>query len=201
MPLRSRPCDAHDAGISMKLNLGCGFRRKEGFLNVDSQAACNPDLVLDLEKFPWPWENDSVEEIYMSHVLEHLGSTPEIYLALIKEMYRVCKANARLTFIVPHPRSDAFMADPTHVRPITLSGLKMFDQQLNKEWIANRTADTPLGIYLGVDFRVESVDLRIDDYWMQRLRAGEVNQADLEFAIRCYYNVIEELTIVMRAIK
>lgn len=185
----------------MRLNLGCGFRRKAGFLNVDSQSACEPDLVMDLERYPWPWENDSVEEIHMSHVLEHLGSTPQIYLGLIKEMYRVCAAGAKLTFIVPHPRSDAFLADPTHVRPVTLAGLKMFDQDLNRQWLADGCADTPLGIYLGVNFKVESVDLRLDDYWLQRLRNGEIKQADLEFAIRCYHNVIEELTIVLRAVK
>lgn len=185
----------------MRLNLGCGFRRKDGFLNVDSQPACNPDLVLDLEQFPWPWDDDSVDEIHMSHVLEHLGATPAVYLALIKEMYRVCRPGARLTLIVPHPRSDAFLADPTHVRPITISGMKMFDQELNRQWIEQGCADTPLGIYLGVNFKVESKELRLDEHWMQQLRAGRASQEDLEFAIRCFYNVIEELTIVLRAIK
>lgn len=185
----------------MRLNLGCGFRRKDGYLNVDSQPACNPDLVLDLEQCPWPWDDNSVDEIYMSHVLEHLGATPAVYLALIKEMYRVCRPNAQLTFIVPHPRSDAFLADPTHVRSITISSLKMFDQELNRQWIEQGCADTPLGIYLGVNFKVESKELRLDEHWMQKLRAGLASQEDLEFAIRCFYNVIEELTIVLRAVK
>ena len=185
----------------MKLNLGCGFQRLPGFVNVDSHAECEPDQVVDLEQFPWPWPDDSVDKIHLSHVLEHLGATPDVYLNIIREMFRVCRPNARITVIVPHPRSDAFISDPTHVRPITISGLQMFDQSLNQEWIRQGLANTPLGIYLGVDLRIESKDLRLSEHWMDKVRAAQVDQAELEMAIRSYYNVIDELTIVLRAHK
>ena len=63
-------------GGKLKLNLGCGKRRREGFINVDSQPGCQPDLVLDLEALPWPWADDSVDEVDLIHVLEHLGQSP-----------------------------------------------------------------------------------------------------------------------------
>ena len=34
----------------MKLNLGCGFDKREGWLNVDSFAECQPDQFLDIEQ-------------------------------------------------------------------------------------------------------------------------------------------------------
>jgi hypothetical protein len=43
----------------LKLNLGCGYTRMDGYVNVDVSAACNPDLVADLEEVPWPWANDA----------------------------------------------------------------------------------------------------------------------------------------------
>ena len=39
----------------MKLNLGCGNYKMNGFVNVDKFADCEPDEVVDLEVFPWPW--------------------------------------------------------------------------------------------------------------------------------------------------
>ena len=37
----------------MKLNLGCGFDKREGWLNVDNFTACEPDQLLDIEATPW----------------------------------------------------------------------------------------------------------------------------------------------------
>jgi predicted SAM-dependent methyltransferase len=53
----------------MRLNLGCGVNRKPGYVNVDREAAASPDLVVDLERFPWPWPTDSIDEVAMEHVL------------------------------------------------------------------------------------------------------------------------------------
>ena len=58
----------------MRFNLGCGFNKRDGFINVDRFADCAPDEIVDLEKIPWPWPDDSAEEIQMIHVLEHLGA-------------------------------------------------------------------------------------------------------------------------------
>ncbi len=72
----------------MRLNLGCGFNKRDGFVNVDIGEHCAPDVVHDLERTPWPWDDSAVGEIYMSHVLEHLGATTDVYFAVLREMYR-----------------------------------------------------------------------------------------------------------------
>ena len=120
----------------MRLNLGCGDKRMPGWRNVDKIAMCNPDEVVDLERLPWPWPDDSVEEILLSHVLEHIGQTPDVYLGIIKEIYRVCRDGAKITIVVPHPRHDHFLQDPTHVRVVTPEGLNMFSQAANRRLIA-----------------------------------------------------------------
>jgi predicted SAM-dependent methyltransferase len=101
----------------MKLNLGCGDSKFAGYCNVDKYG--EPDLRWDLERFPWPWADDSVEEVAMSHSLEHIGQSAETFIGVIKELYRVCRDQAKIVLRVPHPRHDNFLNDPTHLRAIT----------------------------------------------------------------------------------
>ena len=46
----------------LKLNLGCGNQRPDGFVNVDASARCKPDILHNLETFPWPFDDNSVAE-------------------------------------------------------------------------------------------------------------------------------------------
>lgn len=185
----------------MRLNLGCGNKKPKDWVNVDKVATYSPDQIVDLEKLPWPWSDNSVDEIMLSHVLEHLGAATDVYLGIIKELYRVCRNGAQIHIVVPHPRHDHFLGDPTHVRPIIPDGLMLFSQELNRNWITQGAANTPLGIYLGVDFAVTSVNMMLDEPWRGRFERGEISPADMNHAARSYNNVIVAIQIEMRAVK
>lgn len=185
----------------MKLNLGCGQWKLPGYLNVDVSPACEPDLVVDLEALPWPWGDDSCEEVVLSHVLEHLGEKVSTYLAIYQELYRVCQPGALVRVTVPHPRHDLFLIDPTHLRPILPESLMMLSKRRNREWKAQGIADTPLGLYLDVDFEVGEVVHRLDPFWEAQVEAGKMTHAEALTVARTYVNVIRETTIEMRAVK
>jgi len=185
----------------MRLNLGCGFDKRPGFVNVDKMPACAPDQVVDLERLPWPWPDDAAEEVVLRHTLEHLGATPELYLGIMRELWRVCRNGASIAITVPHPRHDHFLNDPTHVRAVTPQGLELFSQAKNREWQAKRIANTPLGLYLGIDFAIRSVNFAPDEPWAGRLQRGEIAAAELQQAMRQLNNVIAETTIVLAAVK
>lgn len=185
----------------MKLNLRCGGDRRKDWHNVDKMPACEPDEVVDLEQFPWPWDDNSASEVLIRHALEHLGADTETYLGIIRELWRVCRDGATVTVIVPHPRHDSFLNDPTHVRAITPQGLEMFSQKKNREWIANRNANTPLGLYLGVDFDLVSVDFAPEEPWREQLAKKQLSMAQFAEAIRRFNNVVRESVIVLRAVK
>lgn len=55
----------------MKLHLACGEDHRSGFINVDRVQIEGVDQVWDLEQFPWPWADNSVEEILCQHYIEH----------------------------------------------------------------------------------------------------------------------------------
>jgi hypothetical protein len=177
---------------AMKLNLGCGHNHKAGWLNVDSDKKCNPNRVYDLEKTPWPWRSNSFDEIELVHVLEHLGPTPREYLAIIKQIYRVCAPNATVRIVVPHPRHDYFLDDPTHVRPITPDGLRLFSKAWNRECIEKKLANSALGLSLDVDFEIVS---------SLAVVSGRYHQTDPKQWRVDENNVIEQYDITLRAIK
>jgi len=186
---------------AIKLNLGCGHSYRDGWVNVDHFAGCKPDIVQNLESFPWPWPDNSVDEIYMSHVMEHLGQETSVFLALMKEIYRVCRNGATLKVIVPHPRHDHFLSDPTHVRPITPGLISMFSQSLNQEAIDNGWANTPLGIQLGIDIEMTNITITLDPVWEERRQNGEITSQDIETLSRRYNNVVEQYDITAKIFK
>ena len=56
----------------LRLNLGAGKVKKEGFLSVDSRRLDQTDIVCDLFVVPWPWADNSVDALYASHLVEHI---------------------------------------------------------------------------------------------------------------------------------
>lgn len=184
---------------NLRLNLGCGAKRLKGYLNVDKFG--NPDLRFDLETFPWPWQDNSVSDIELHHVLEHLGQQTDVYLKIIQEMYRICAPKAKVHVVVPHHRSDRFVHDPTHVRAITPVGLSMFSQRLNREWQSQGKAFTLLGLYLNVNFELEQTIYHPSEIWFERYceQAEDMNLLLCESAI--YNNLIKDVEMTLVAVK
>jgi predicted SAM-dependent methyltransferase len=82
----------------MKLDLGTKsqFRLQPGFTTVD---VWDSDIVHDLRKFPWPFKDNSAEEIIASHIIEHLP-LKEGWLFL-KECYRILQPGGSIYIAVP----------------------------------------------------------------------------------------------------
>jgi SAM-dependent methyltransferase len=194
-----RPAATAAPAGPIKLNLGCGSRLLPGYLNVDKFGA--PDLRWDLETFPWPWRDDSVEEVVMSHVLEHLGATADVFIGIMREIYRVCRDGAILRISVPHPRHDDYLGDPTHVRPVTPQMLSLFSRKLNLEWQSLGFASTPLALYHGVDFEIEEIGYVLEKDYERMWREGGGGKQDLERLLRTHINVASEINIRMRVVK
>jgi len=180
-----------------KLNLGCGQNKKDGYINVDKYDSFIPEVVCDLEAFPWPFGNNYADEIYLTHVLEHLGASLDQFLSIMKELYRISAPDAKIFISVPHPRSDGFAGDPTHVRPINPAILSLFSKKKNLEWKALGWPNSPLATYIDVDFDMISVEYKLTPHWAEQLRTGKMNAAEIDFALKSYFNVVDEINITL----
>tara|TARA_Y100001968_G_scaffold312020_1_gene334739 strand:- start:1493 stop:2062 length:570 start_codon:yes stop_codon:yes gene_type:complete len=184
---------------SLKLNLGCGEKRIPGYINVDKYGT--PDIKHNLESFPWPWETNSVSDILLIHVLEHLGQDIETYFGIFKEMYRICSHRAKIRIVVPHFRHNFFYDDPTHVRVVTPLGLQLFSKKLNKAWVKNGAANSPLGLYLDIDFELKSTAIKPSSDWYLLHPEKEVDVELLKQKSNIYNNLIEQYDMLLEVIK
>jgi hypothetical protein len=173
----------------------------EGFVNVDAFAECKPDVVFDLETTPWPWKTSSVTEVVFNHSLEHMGGDPKVFLAIMRELYRICAHDAVIQIHVPHPRHDNFMNDPTHVRAITPEMLRLFSKQFNEECKINGSSDSPFGFYLNIDFELVDIMQIIVEPYHSLFNDGSLSREQLLEIIRERNNIVIENRIKLRAIK
>lgn len=110
-----------------RLNVGCGRTPMPGWINLDSRALAGVDVVADLEQCahaPLPFDSDSIDEILVSHVIEHIRSP----LPMMQELHRVARPGALATIRVPYGSSDEAWEDPAHVRPYFLQSFGYFSQ-------------------------------------------------------------------------
>jgi len=135
----------------LKLDIACGKKTKDGFTGVDIWEGA--EIVADLEKFPWPFADNSVDEIYCSHYIEH---TPDL-ISFANELYRIMKVGAKAEIIAPYYSSIRAWQDPTHLRAISENTFLYF----SKKWREiNKLDHYPIN----VDFDFECEFLLDKDY-------------------------------------
>ncbi len=92
------------------LDLGCGRNKVAVAVGVDRNPASQADLLCDLDSVPFPFRADSFDEIYMHHVIEHLGDV----VAVKAEIWRIARDGARVFIATPHFSSVHSYTDPGH---------------------------------------------------------------------------------------
>ncbi len=107
----------------LKLNIGCGRKQLAGYVNVDNNPLCQPDVFCDLDQGLKPFADQSVAYLRAEHVLEHLDDL----MFSLEEMYRISQDGATWEIMVPH-YSYGF-AHPFHKRGFSFAFFDLFDRR------------------------------------------------------------------------
>jgi hypothetical protein len=171
----------------MKLNIGCGKNVKEGFINVDAIAFEGVDVVMDVRQ-AWPWDHNSVDEVYCAHFLEHLTGVERCHFA--NELCRVLKPKAQATLIVPSWTSARAYGDPTHQWPPVT---EMWFYYLGKEWRDKQAPHTNKSNW------AQGFDCDFDATWGYGMHEQLLARNDdfRQFALQWYKEAAQDIHITL----
>jgi SAM-dependent methyltransferase len=124
------------------INLGCGFRKIEGAINVDAFSNCSPDVLWNLNERPWPFGDESVDMIHAHQVMEHLDD----WWSAIKECTRILKRGGTLEISVPDHTSTQDMGYIDHKHILTRYSFHLIlgEQQRGANAWAKQEEQVPL---------------------------------------------------------
>ncbi len=185
----------------MKLNIGCGFNKLDGYINVDQLPECAPDVLWNLEETPWPFAESSIEELVAHHVLEHLGQETKVFCAILKELYRLMRHGGLMKITVPHPLHPTYISDPTHVRPFLGNTFEMMNRAKNLDWAKRNVNVTMLALMLDINFVTMEAVQRYDAPWRKKIDDGELTLDQVREASKTQLGVIRELIFTLCADK
>lgn len=135
----------------MKINLGCGRNIMKGYVNVDKVKLEGVDVVHNLDKFPYPFKDNSVDEVYARYILEHLDDT----IKVMEELHRICKPGARIFLFLPYFATCGAFIDPQHKRFFGFNSFDYFQK-------GYRDYD---GLYSKVNFKIHKRKIIYSDIW------------------------------------
>lgn len=126
----------------LKLDLGCGTAKLEGYTGVDLLDFPGVDVRCNIGADRWPWEDSSVDEVWCSHTVEHLQFNPEHpeRIHFVNELWRVLKPGAKATIVVPHWASCRMYGDYTHREPVS----EFWPPYLQAKWRKENAPHNPL---------------------------------------------------------
>ena len=148
----------------MELLLGAGSSREKKvslpespdwnkLVTLDINEDHAPDVVHDLTKFPYPFEDDTFDEVHAYEVLEHTGRQGdyEFFFKQWEELWRILKPDGFFCGTCPDLTSRWVWGDPGHTRVIAPESF-IFLNQPQYEMQVGKTPMTDYRFIYKADF-------------------------------------------------
>lgn len=175
----------------LRLDVACGNNKNKGWTGIDIiKKGTQADIEHNLLHFPWPLEDESVDEVNCSHFLEHIPHGTDGYndpfFEFFNELWRIMKPGATALFVTPYYTSGRAYQDPTHQRFIAENTFIYF----NKYW---RSEMNKLDHYpITTDFEIVSIN-----YALSPEHNGRSSEA-IQHAVAHYWNTVMDMQVTIR---
>ena len=182
------------------MNLGSGTLRLENFVNVDNNPLMKADENVDLNVFPWPWQDNTYSHIIAKDILEYLGDKPSDIINVIKEMYRVSENGAIWEIQVANHNSEK-SNNPEHKRKIYPDMFNMFNKKTIFERIEKDDCTSALAYEHDIDIEICDVKYDFSKAVEDRLKNNNMTQEELNYAINHLSNAATATKILIQVHK
>lgn len=175
------------------LNVGSGTDYKpstetEEWVNIDPNPAVHPDHICAVEELKRSiFSENEFDEVHLIHVWEHCHDL----IWAIENIWHVLKPGGKLIIVTPYFTAESAYSDPTHkhlITPVTFAFLSYPCYEENA-----RTGSRMSQLFPECDFDIK--------------RRAVVPCAkpetfkDEDFAVRHYFNVLEEIQVELECVK
>lgn len=104
------------------LDVGCGINKRPGSIGIDRNVNTKADAIVDLDRFPYPFRDNSFDALQAVHVIEHVADV----VRAMEEFHRLVRPGGEVFLATPHYTDFSSFCDPTHRWHLNSFSLRYF---------------------------------------------------------------------------
>lgn len=179
---------------SNNLYIGCGNDREgtnngHRWTNLDMNAKVHPDVLHNLNNMPLPFPDNEFDCVFSCHCLEHLDRM--MFVECMADIHRILKPNGIFVGITPYGSSDCALGMPQHKQAfyeLTWASIDPRIYQIPGQFGEYDDEGMPLRLW-------EQIEIHLVP------KMEHAADPDLPWKARHLRNIIDDMHIVMKAVK
>jgi len=166
----------------IKVNMPCGNKKMEGYLGVDISPEVKPDIVADLNVYPWTWAEKDNEafQIHSSYFIERVIDLDKF----MEECYRILVPMGTLNIMANYYTSISAINKVRLISEFTF-------QRFNHDWLKQNNKE----IKIKCNFENVATRYYYNPDWEPKADVAR------EWARQHYFNVVKDIEFTLRTIK